>query len=475
MLALLLCLPSRAGGDAFTDDLCARRARLAEQLGSDALFIAWSAPPRIYSRDVDYEYRQDSDLLYLTGIDQEDTVLVVMPGNREHKEFLFVRDPNPAREHWTGHTLTHDEAAARSGIEAVLYVSQFERFIEAMLGGQAFGPAGDTGAFRAALTAGRARLALILDPKPGLRGPLTPAYEFANRARERFFGFTVFDAAPLVHRLRQVKTPWEQSVLARSVEISSLAHLAGMRAARPGCWEYQIEAAIEAVYLSNGAMSPGYPSIVGSGPNATVLHYDKASRQVQAGELVLVDAAADYLGLTGDITRTYPASGAFSAAQKDIYRLVLAAQDAGIQAAKAGNKAADIQRAADEVVKKGLLDLGLITDASGSQFRTWWTHGIVHHIGMDVHDVGDASLPLAPGMTFVIEPGLYIREAALDDLPRTPENLAFVERVRPAVRKYKDIGVRIEDSFLLTETGLTRLSAKVPRTIEEIEAFMRAR
>jgi Xaa-Pro aminopeptidase len=166
-------------------------------------------------------------------------------------------------------------------------------------------------------------------------------------------------------------------------------------------------------------------------------------------------------------------SGTFTPPQKAIYQLVLAAQDAGMQAAVAGARTADIQKAAEGVVRQGLLALGLITDASGNQFRTWWTHGIVHWIGMDVHDVGDGSVPLAPGMAFVMEPGLYIREAALDALPKTPENEAFIAKVRPAVRKYKDIGVRIEDSFLLTETGLTRLSAKVPRTVDEIEAFMR--
>ena len=144
-----------------------------------------------------------------------------------------------------------------------------------------------------------------------------------------------------------------------------------------------------------------------------------------------------------------------------------------MQAARAGNRTSDVEAAAESVVKAGLLKLGLITDTAGDQFRTWFTHGICHYIGMDVHDVGDYERPLEPGMAFVIEPGLYIREAALDALPDTPENRAFIEKVRPAVRKYKDIGVRIEDSFLLTREGLKRLSETVPRTVEEIESFMR--
>jgi Xaa-Pro aminopeptidase len=276
-----------------------------------------------------------------------------------------------------------------------------------------------------------------------------------------------------VENLRQVKTPYEQRILRRSLEISSDAHMAGMREAAPGRFEHQVEAAIERVYLDRGAMSPGYPSIVGSGPNATVLHYSASSRKMEAGDLLLVDAAANYQHLSGDITRTYPVSGTFMPAQRALYRVVLEAQDAGMRAARAGTSTADVEKAVAETVKAGLLRLGLISDASGDQFRTWYTHGICHWIGMDVHDAGDYKRPLAPGMAFVLEPGVYIREAALDQLPDTPENRTFKEKVKPAVEKYKGIGIRIEDSFLLTDSGLERLSAKVPRTIEEIEAFMR--
>ena len=226
--------------------------------------------------------------------------------------------------------------------------------------------------------------------------------------------------------------------------------------------------------MANGAMHWGYPSIVGSGPNATILHYNESSRQMQAGDLLLVDAAASYQGYTVDITRTYPVSGTFTEAQKDLYRLVLAAQEAGMQAAKIGGKTSDVEKAAEAVVKPGLLKLGLITDATGDQFRTWYTHGICHWIGMDVHDVGDYQKPLAAGMTFVVEPGIYVRPQALDNLEDTPENRAFKDKVAGAVEKYKGMGVRVEDSFLLTSTGLKRLSATTPRTIEEIERHLKA-
>jgi Xaa-Pro aminopeptidase len=282
----------------------------------------------------------------------------------------------------------------------------------------------------------------------------------------------VTDTWGILANLRQVKTPFELGVMEQSAAISSDAHKAGMRTARPGRFEYEVEAAIEHTYLSRGAMSWGYPSIVGSGPNATVLHYNASSRKMEDGDLLLVDAAGNFQGYTVDITRTYPVGGRFSELQKDIYRIVLAAQEAGIKAAKVGNKREDIVKATVEVTKEGLLKLGLITDTKSDQYRTWYTHGPVHWIGMDVHDVGDYDRPLAPGMTFVIEPGLYIRQDALDNLADTPENRAFKAAVAPAVAKYKNLGVRIEDSFALTDGGLKNLSAAVPRTIEDVERLM---
>lgn len=462
----------------YQDDLKARRARLMQSLDAGTVLIAWSAPAKVYSTDVDYEYRQDSNLLYLTGLTQEDTILVLMPGAATKKEVIFVREPNARREHWNGHTLTREEVTAQTGIETVYMVSQFEPFITAMFNARNFGlRRGETttewNSFQAEVKAGRGRLALLFGPRPAPSQPLPEVYSWANRFRERFFGVSMVDAKPMVDDLRQVKTPYEQKVLEKSVLISSDAHKAGMKATAPGRFEYEVEAAIEQVYLTNGAMSWGYPSIVGSGPNSTILHYGESSRKMEPGDLLLVDAAANYQGLTGDITRTTPVSGTFSPAQKEIYQLVLAAQEAAIAVARVGNKTADVEKASEEVIKAGLLKLGLITDAKGEQFRTWYTHGICHWIGMDVHDVGDYEKPLASGMAFTIEPGLYLRQQALNDLPDNPANREFKEKVAAAFAKYKDIGVRIEDSFLLTEAGLKRLSSTVPRTVEEVEAWLK--
>jgi Xaa-Pro aminopeptidase len=472
---IALVTPHLVQAGPLQDDLRARRARVMERLGPEAIAIFWSAPERVYSGDVDYEYRQESNLLYLTGIDQPETILVLMPGNTTRREILFIREADARREHWEGHSLTTDEASQQSAIQNVMTGDRFDPVVAALFSKRAMpGAPGESDAFFTALGDGRARLALLLEPQPSLTSPPGAARQFGASLRERFFGFAIQDVTPILWDLRQIKTPYEQAVMRKSVAISNEAHKAGMKEALPGRYEYEVEAAIEHVYLKNGAMSWGYPSIVGSGPNATILHYNKSSRKMEADDLLLVDAAANYQGYTGDITRTYPVSGTFTPVQRDIYSIVLAAQEAGIAAAKAGNKLTDIQAACDDVLRAGLVRLGLATEASGQQFKIWATHGVSHWIGMEVHDVA-VPRPLGPGMTFVIEPGIYIREAALENLPKTPENAAFIDKVRPTVQKYRNIGVRIEDSFLLTDAGLERLSAGVPRTIEEVERFLAGR
>jgi Xaa-Pro aminopeptidase len=474
-LALLAVAAARASE--LSDDLKARRARVMDALGPDALLVVSSAPPQRYSLDIDYEYRQDSNLYYLTGITQDDTIVVLMPGNETHREILFVKERNPQREHWTGLSLTTAEAAARSGIETVLGTAQFEPFISAILSRNGFGPVDDRDArkFFVALGAGRGRVAIPLDRRRGLDDPLTPPLEFARRVKDRFVGFEIADASPILDNLRVVKTAYERKMLVKSLDISSEAQMAGMLAAHPGAYEYEVKAAIEAVHRSRGAVSWSYPSIVGSGPNATILHYPGGARQMHAGELLLVDAACNFEYMSGDITRTYPVGGTFSETQKEIYQIVLQAQDASAAAGKAGATLQDMHKKTVDVIKAGLLKLGLITDTTGDQYRIWYTHGSSHYIGIDVHDVGANTRPLEPGMAFTIEPGIYIRQSALDALPRTPENDAFIAKVQPAVRKYADIGVRVEDSFLFEETGLRRLSASVPRTIDEIENFLKKR
>jgi len=510
VLALLLVspqlaarqLPPYGGAKEYVADLAARRAQAMTTLGSDTVLVMWSAPTRVYSTDVDYEYRQESNMLYLSGLEQEDSILVLIPGAKSKREWLFTRDYDPRREHWNGHTLTAAEVTQQTGVANVMSLGALDGFMTALLGGTTptAAPAidaDDFAAFFEALKQSKARLASTVGvgggPARGNAGPPAPPIPGSNAAwlagmQQKATGLTLFNAAPVFSTQRQVKTAYEQKVLRRSVEISAEAHAQGMMAARPDRWEYEVEAAIEYWYMKNGAMSWGYPSIVGSGPNATTLHYGKSTRQMKNGDLLLVDAAANFQGLTGDITRTYPVNGKFSAEQKAIYEIVLAAQNAGIEVTKLNSARADSVKAMRDVITRGLLKLGLITEAEpgpaqDQQVSTWYTHGPIHGIGVDVHDPLGANF--VAGSAFVMEPGLYIRLQALDDLlkpapgrgggaPVEPTQAMkdFVEKVRPMVIKYKDIGVRIEDSFLMTDKGLERLSAKAPRTIEEIEKIV---
>ena len=459
---------SRARAGELSDDLAARRARVMERLGPDAMLILWSAPTRTYSLDIDYEYRQDSNLYYLTALAQEDTVLVLLSGSPSPREFLFVKEKDPTKEHWYGRVVSTAEASASTGIRTVMTTAQFDAFVDAALARHE-----------------ASKVALLLDPPPapatGLAGAPAPAEpsaptratEFARRLKDRFAAVHAVDATPILADLRTVKTPYERTLLVKGLDISSDAQKVGMRAARPGAYEYEVKAAIEGAYRGRGAVSWAYPSIVGSGPNATILHYPDSDRQMQAGDLLLVDAAANYQYMAGDITRTYPVSGRYTPAQKDIYAIVLQAQNEAMQIARPGSSLMAIHDKTVEVIKAGLLRLGLITDSSGDQYKMWYTHSSTHYIGVDVHDVGDRNRALQAGMAFTIEPGIYIRQSALDALPHTPENQAVIARIQPAVNKYLNIGVRVEDSFLLDDSGLRRLSAAVPRTIDEIEAFLR--
>ena len=472
------------GREAYLRDLDERRRSTMAALGRDAILVAWSAPERLYSGDVHYEYRQDSNLLYLTGINQPETILVLVTGAKTQRAHLFVRRPEPLRELWTGHTLTSEEVTGRSGIVNVhpqRDTEAFDAFMAALLSGSDPGTKGasadEFSDWFASVAAGRARLGVL-----GRVGPLTsgqPAQgsdnpgAWAREIEQKHPSVKTFDATEVLTAQRRIKTPYEQQVLGRSVEISADAHIEGMRAARPGRWEYEVEAAIEATFLRNGALSWGYPSIVGSGPNATVLHYLASTRQMQDGDLLLVDAAGNFQGLTGDITRTYPVNGRFTPAQRSIYEIVLRAQQAGIQAARPDGKVEDIVRAVRQVIGDGLAEIGFVTARSGSardeQISLWMPHDPVHGIGMDVHDpLGD----LKPGAAFVIEPGLYIRLDALARLPSSASRTEEARRLTPLIDRYRDVGVRVEDSFVMTPSGPLNLSVKAPKAIADLERIV---
>lgn len=470
---------SLASASPLQDDLHGRRDRMMQLLSPDSMMILWSAPVRVYSGDVDYPYRQDSNLFYLTGIEQPESILVILPGNRARKEILFIRPRDAVREHWYGHSLTKDEAKGLSGIDTIYETTEFEPFLNSVLSGKAYEPGGasptaDYDRFLAALKNNSAQIDVV-GPAPPRNGTPPASYVFVDKLLERFSGFKMLDVTRQFGMLRLVKTDYERKMLEESARISAEAHRSGMKTARPDVWEYEVQAAMEYVFKKDGAIGWGYPSIIASGPNATTLHYEASTRQMKNGDLLLADAAANYNYLTTDITRTYPINGKFTSVQKDIYEIVLRAQEEGIKVAVTGATLNDVHRKTVEVIKDGLSKLGLITDTKGDQYSIWYTHSSSHWIGIDVHDVGAQNTPFKDGMAFTIEPGIYIRQEGLDNLPRTPENEALIQKVQPMVTKYNNIGVRIEDSFIMTDGKAKQLSVGIPRTVDEIESFMKSR
>jgi len=249
-------------------------------------------------------------------------------------------------------------------------------------------------------------------------------------------------------------------------------------------WEYEVHAEVEYTFRRRNADFWGYPSIVGCGPNATTLHYVESQSPVKKGEVVLMDVGAEYDHYTADVTRTFPVNGKFSKEQAEIYQIVYDAQEAVAARTKPGIVFDTLKATSDEVLRNGLARLGLITEPNGTyqsmsggtipQYKLWAIHGLGHWLGMNVHDVGNYGAPLKAGMVYTNEPGIYIREDALDNIADTPENRALIERLRPAFEKYKNIGVRIEDDMLVTERGVEWMTKHLPRKISDIEAFMAA-
>lgn len=463
--------------ETFRKEAGARRARVMERLGPKAMLILFSNEPKHYTGDVDYEFRQENNLFYLTGITQEDVALVLMPGNERLQEILFLPRRDPAQEVWTGHMLSAGEGRAIAGIENIWPADQVTTFANSVLNGRSFGVSryfqtAEYVPFFRALEAGEAQVYLLLEDRPGLEGEFSREWKFAQDLRERFVGIEIRDVTPIFANLRLIKSEYELAQLQEAMDITIEAQKAAWRAVRPGMWEYEVEAIIEYLYKRRNAFDWGFPSIVASGPNATTLHYQESQRQMQDGELLLLDVGAEYNYYTADITRTIPVSGEFSPDQATVYQIVLDAQNAAIEMVRPGVTLPQVHQKAVEVVRAGLRRLGLITDVNSDQYRHYFMHGTSHYLGMDVHDVGDRAATLKPGMVFTIEPGIYVREDVLDYLEPTPENQAFIEAVRPALDRYVGIGVRIEDDILVTRDGYRHVSADLPREIPEIEALM---
>jgi Xaa-Pro aminopeptidase len=304
----------------------------------------------------------------------------------------------------------------------------------------------------------------------------------ASRFSQVATGLSVRNSTPIFAAMRLLKSPWEISLLQQAVDITSEAFHRIFAMAAPGLKEYEVQAEFEYTFHRRHADHWGYPCIVGSGENATTLHYITNQDELADGSLLLMDCAAEYDHYSADITRTLPINGKFTKEQAEIYRIVYEASQESIKSVRPGNfvglrrdpviSPTSVHGRSVEVVKEGLLRLGLITSKTNDEYRVWFMHGTSHWIGMNVHDVGDYSTPLAPNMVLTVEPGIYIRPDALDVLPKTPEMERFAKAVRPAFEKYKGIGVRIEDDVLVTNGEPRVMSSAIPSKLEDVEATM---
>jgi len=423
----------------------ARRRRLAEAMG-DGVAVVPTAPERVRNRDTHFPYRFDSHFYYLTGFSEPEAVLVLLPG----KSILFCRERNPEREIWDGFRHGPEAARERYGFDEA-------HAIETLDG----------------------KLPALLENQPVLHYPMGADAEWdaraigwlnAVRAKSRA-GIAaperVQDVRALIDEMRLVKDAHELALMRRAARIAAGAHRRAMLATRPGRAEYEIEAELLHEFRRNGAQFPAYSPIVAGGANACVLHYVFNDAPLADGDLLLIDAGCEPDGYASDITRTFPVNGRFTAAQRDVYEIVLAAQGAAIERVKAGSAWNDPHDAAVRVLAQGMLDLGLLQGSleealEKEAYKRFYMHRTGHWLGLDVHDAGEYKRAgswraLQPGMTLTVEPGLYIR--ADDDVPAALRN----------------IGIRIEDDVRVAEGGCEVLTAEAPKRVADIEALMRDR
>jgi Xaa-Pro aminopeptidase len=399
------------------------------------------------SNDTHYRFRQDSDFFYLTGFEEPDSLAVIKP-DADKKYTLFVRARDPEREIWDGRRAGVEGAKSEFGAEESFPIAEFESKLAEFLDGA------DVLYYR--LGVDRDLDDTIVKEISRMRSlnrkPIHPPE-------------TIVDPATIVHEMRVVKTPEEIEIMQAAADIAAEAHCEAMKAARPGMQEYQIEALIEQTFRRHGASGPAYTSIVGGGPNATVLHYINNDGELRDGDLLLLDAGAEYKGYASDITRTFPINGRYTQAQRDIYDLVLKAQMSCVEMVRPGVTHDQLKQHSIEVLTEGMVELGLLQGKTEDLIKEkkhekFYMHGLGHMLGIDVHDVGryyygQESRALEPGVVMTVEPGIYIAPDTKD----VPE-------------KYLGIGVRIEDDVLCTNNGPRVLTTKVPKHADEIEALM---
>jgi len=425
-----------------------RRRYLAEQMGAGSIAILPSATVKNRNRDVDYPFRQDSDFYYLTGFCEPEAVLVIIP-EREHGEsILFCRERNPDKEMWDGFIAGPDRVVNLHGVDDAFPIGDMDDILPGMIEGtdKVFYSMGLDAQFDSRV------MEWINVIRSKIRSGAHPPGEFVALEHA-------------LHELRLFKSAAEIKLMARAAEISAKAHVNVMQGCREGLFEYHLEAISMRHFMDHGARFPAYPAIVGSGGNGCTLHYIENQSELKSGDLVLIDAGCELEHYAADITRTFPISGKFSAPQKAIYQIVLDAQLAAIAEVKPGNHWNHPHEAAVSVVAAGLIDLGLLTGSldeaiENETYKQFYMHRTGHWLGLDVHDVGEYKVDgewrlLEPGMVLTVEPGIYISPDCED-----------------VAKKWRGIGVRIEDDVVVTQKSHKVLSKSAPKTIAEIERLM---
>lgn len=415
-------------------------------MGPGGIAVLAAAPERVRSRDTSFSFRQDSDFAYLTGFDEPESVAVLVHG-RSHGEFLmFCRERDPERERWDG---------PRAGPEGA---------VESYAANDAF-PIGDIDDILPGLLERSERVYYSMGVSPEFDHKLLAWINELNSNRQRGHAPSEIVALDhLLHEMRLFKSRSEASALRRSAKIAVAAHVRAMRACRPGMMEYELEAEFLHEFRKNGA-EPAYLPIVAGGGNACTLHYTQNDARLEDGDLVLIDAGCELDMYASDITRTFPVNGEFTAPQRELYEIVLSANQAATAAAQPGNHWDDPHAAAVKEVTRGLRTLGLLegrlpTLIKEEAYKTYFMHRTGHWLGMDVHDVGDYRIDgewrlLEPGMVMTIEPGIYVDSG-----------------VRRAAKRWRGIGIRIEDDVLVTRDGPEVLTGALPATVEDIELQM---
>lgn len=418
-----------------------RRAALRSIMPDSTVAVFFSAPERNRANDVYYEYHQDPNFYYLSGLREPNSMLIIYKeeqdfGDFKSNEILFVQERDEYSEVWNGRRLGVEGAARELAVNKVMSNTAFENFgaqldkLERVYFQKPY-------AMEDQDTSETAQL-------KGLYHHFNKQLATANQASKKYLQM-------MMAKLRQIKTAEELVLLRKAIDITCEAQNELMRLINDSMKEYQTEAIIEYVFKRNGAEYPGFPSIQGSGENSCILHYTSNRRPLKNGGLLVSDVGAEYHGYTADVTRTIPPDGAFSEEEAAIYQLVLKAQNAGIEAAIVGNSFWAPHKAAQEVIANGLMELGIIKKKV--EVRKYFMHGTSHYLGLDVHDAG-MYMALEPGNVITVEPGVYIAEGADCD------------------PKWWNIGVRIEDDILIHEDGPENLSAKSPRTIDAIMKMM---